>query len=107
MQLSIPYRDQQQLNIEISDAYLSGVLEPNEVPSLGEREALSSSVGTLAGFLKGAESVLVIINDATRPTPTLAMLDVILPCIEESGLSDAQLTILVATRAHRQAKEDE
>lgn len=107
MQLSIPYRDQQQLNIEISDAYLSGVLEPNEVPSLGEREALSSSVGTLAGFLKGAESVLVIINDATRPTPTLAMLDVILPCIEESGLSDAQLTILVATGAHRPAKEDE
>jgi nickel-dependent lactate racemase len=56
---------------------------------------------------EGASSVLVIINDATRPPPTPSKLSALLPCFEKAGISDANLMLLVATGAHRPVKEDE
>jgi len=37
---------------------------------------------SLEDFLKGARTVLIVINDATRPTPTPSMLGVLLPEIQ-------------------------
>jgi nickel-dependent lactate racemase len=107
MQLSIPYLGDQKIEVAISDENLLGILEPNTIPSAGEKESLGRATANLAAFLKGANKVLVIINDATRPTPTPAMLSAILPQAELAGIRDEQITILVATGAHRGAKEQE
>ncbi|MEA4865271.1 MAG: nickel-dependent lactate racemase [Sphaerochaeta sp.] len=108
MQVSIPYNKNEQVLLSIDDELLLGIYEPNAIPSLGAQEALLQELGdTVDTFLEGASSVLVIINDATRPTPTRSMLSALLPCIEKAGISDDNLLLLVATGAHRPVKEDE
>lgn len=107
MQLSIPYLRDQEIEVTISNKNLLGILEPNAIPSAGEKESLEKATADLVVFLKGADKVLVIINDATRPTPTPAMLSAILPQAEKAGICDEQITILVATGAHRGVKEGE
>jgi nickel-dependent lactate racemase len=107
MQLSIPYHGKKTVEVTLSEAQLLGILEPNAIPSQGEREVLHEATAGIASFLKGAKKVLVIINDATRPTPTQAMLSALLPQFEKAGLSDVQVTILVATGAHRGVKDEE
>ncbi|MFA6682560.1 MAG: nickel-dependent lactate racemase, partial [Sphaerochaeta sp.] len=62
---------------------------------------------SLDAFLKGAKSVLIIINDATRPTPTPAMLEALLPYLEKHHIEDKDITLLIATGAHRGATENE
>jgi nickel-dependent lactate racemase len=61
----------------------------------------------LAEFLRGGSRVLIIINDATRPTPTEAMLGALLPICEEAGLGPERLTLLVAAGAHREPAAEE
>ncbi|NCC13986.1 MAG: nickel-dependent lactate racemase [Spirochaetia bacterium] len=108
MRVSIPYNKTEQAVLHINDEHLLGVYEPNEIPSLGAQEALSQALGDeIKSFLEGASNVLLIINDATRPTPTKAMLAALLPCFEQAGISDDNLTLLVATGAHRPVKESE
>ncbi|HAP57182.1 MAG TPA: nickel-dependent lactate racemase [Sphaerochaeta sp.] len=108
MQVSIPYNKNEQVLLSIDDELLLGIYEPNAIPSLGAQESLLQELGdTMDTFLEGASNVLVIINDATRPTPTRSMLSALLPCFEKAGISDANLMLLVATGAHRPVKEDE
>ena len=108
MQVSIPYNKSENILLSIDDELILGIFEPNEIPSLGAQEALTQALGNgIMTFLEGASNVLVIINDATRPTPTKAMLAALLPCFEQAGISDDNLTLLVATGAHRPVKEGE
>jgi lactate racemase len=53
-------------------------------------------------FLKDAENVLVIVNDATRPTPTAKVLDVIF-----DDLSRTDYRFIIATGVHRGPSEEE
>lgn len=110
MRLEIPYLERL-LPLDISDGVLMAVVEPNELETGGNpaellRHALSLGTG-LTEFLSGARSVLVIINDATRPTPTPAMLDILVPAFAASGIGIGGITILVATGAHRGPTEAE
>lgn len=94
--------------VEILDESLGEIVYPNELEESDEEalleRALSNPVGSgrLREFLEGAKSVLVIVNDATRPTPTAKILDLILPSLE--GL-DAKF--IVATGMHREPTEEE
>ncbi len=114
MIVKVPYL-QTEIALDIPGENLLGIVEPNDIEAAGApREildrALASPFGKdgkqdgvgLGEFLKGARSVLVIVNDPTRPTPTEAMLDALLPSLE--GL---ELTVLVATGAHRAPTERE
>jgi nickel-dependent lactate racemase len=56
----------------------------------------------LPEIVGGAERVLVVVNDATRPTPTPAMLDAVMPF-----LSDVDVRIAVAAGAHKAPTDDE
>ncbi len=110
MYLNIPYRENQSLSLEVPTEGFLGVFEPNTVRSPGAKAVLKAALGPQSGlvpFLKGANKLLIIINDATRPTPTPAMLDVLMPILHEQGIHDEQLTILVATGAHRPVLERE
>jgi nickel-dependent lactate racemase len=115
VRIEVPYLDRL-LPLEVVDENLMAILEPNEIGAHMDsavilRQALekpSGSLGeSLAGFLEGARSVLVIVNDATRPTPTSAMLDVLVPAFAASGIGLEGITLLVATGAHRGPTEQE
>lgn len=130
MKIAIPYLDRT-LAVDIPDEYLMGVIEPNEIEVRGTpeqivAEALANPVDaegkvcsgsnahegeglrtSFEDFLRGAHSVLIVINDATRPTPTPSMLGVLVPEIQKVGISLAQVMLIVATGAHRAPTEAE
>jgi nickel-dependent lactate racemase len=114
MKLDLPYLDKT-FPLEFPDENLLAVAEPNELGAVGSPEqilegALEKPYGqSLEDFLGdgpdknpgGKLRVLVIINDATRPTPTEAILRGLLPVFERAGIKTENLTLLVATGAHR------
>ncbi|MDR2247359.1 MAG: nickel-dependent lactate racemase [Treponema sp.] len=119
MKLDLPYLNKT-FPLEFPDEYLLAVAEPNEFKPAGTPEAMlaealahpygpdRTALGgsgrngrSLEEFLRGGSRVLIIVNDATRPTPTAVILEALLPVLEKSGLVGENLTILVATGAHR------
>jgi lactate racemase len=109
MRLSLPYLDRH-VALDIPDGRLLAVARPNEVGGggLGAVEMISAAVQRpmdappLAEFLAPAERLLVIVNDATRPTPTPAILDAVGDRLAENGAR-----FLVGTGAHRGPTEAE
>lgn len=107
MRVSVPYGSTVQ-SAEIDDARLAGIVEPVCVEPLDEAEvldaALAAPVGgvTLESFLERATGVLVVVNDATRPTPTARMLRHLAPT-----LGGVRVTVAVATGTHRGPTDEE
>jgi len=118
MKMDLPYLDRSFL-LTIPDENLLAVAEPNEIQVEGTQAELvagalerpcaggTGSAPSLPEFLAGARTVLVIVNDATRPTPTETMLTALLPYFARAGIADDGLTLLVATGAHRAPTEAE
>ncbi|QQO09149.1 nickel-dependent lactate racemase [Breznakiella homolactica] len=118
MKIELPYLDRI-FTLEFPDENLLALAEPNEIDAAGDslsvlRNALDQMSETggkkgqsLEEFLQGGKRLLIIINDATRPTPTEAMLSVLLPAVEKSGIRKEDICILVATGAHRAPTEEE
>jgi nickel-dependent lactate racemase len=113
MKIQIPYL-KKTFPLEFPDENLLAVAEPNEFKTQGALEeilakALASPYKSpsLADFLKGGKQILVIINDATRPTPTEAILKGLTPVFKQAGLSKDNISLFIATGAHRQPTEDE
>lgn len=65
-------------------------------------EAFENPIGTLKlKFLaKGKDTVAIVVNDITRPTPTREILSPILEELECSGIIRDNITIIIATGAH-------
>ncbi|MFP3043711.1 nickel-dependent lactate racemase [Treponema primitia] len=128
MKIEIPYL-KKTFPLEFPDENLLVVAEPNEFKAAGTMEqilgeALKKPYGPnsftkdgpqanaeqgqgLEDFLRGGTRVLIIINDATRPTPTEIILKDLLPVFEKTGIQIENLTFIVATGAHRGPTEDE
>lgn len=107
MTTAIPYTGKGDLALTIAEEQLLGIYEPNDIPQAEEAALFEGALSGLDAFLTGCTSLLVIINDATRPTPTPAMLTSLMPRLEKAGITDEMITILVATGAHRAVKESE
>jgi nickel-dependent lactate racemase len=107
MQIAVPYGKGKQL-IELADANFGDVVYPKELPPFDEMRVLDEAIESpldapsLKEFLQGCERLLVIVNDATRPTPSGKVLRRISPLLE--GLN---AEYLVATGMHREPTEDE
>jgi len=108
MIVRVPYGKQDSIEVEVDEARVAGVLEPNPVEIGDEiatiRRALDNPVGAprLAEFLADARDVLFLVNDATRPTPTARVLDVV-----ADDLAGRDVRFLVATGNHRAPTEEE
>ncbi|WP_320130651.1 nickel-dependent lactate racemase [uncultured Sphaerochaeta sp.] len=112
--MQVEYKRKSQI-FSVGTENLLGTFEPNPFPLAGNPfEAITQACKQpsrgvqLDAFLEGAKTVLVIVNDATRPTPTSEMLQALLPVLAKHGIgSQSGLTILIATGAHRGAKDQE
>ncbi|MBC8313190.1 MAG: nickel-dependent lactate racemase [Candidatus Cloacimonetes bacterium] len=108
MILKIPYGKEQKIDVSIDEKHISGVLEPNEVPIGDEIETIKNAIENpinsknLYDFLLDSKDVLFIVNDATRPTPTARVLDIIYEDIKNFNPK-----FIVATGIHRTPTEDE
>jgi nickel-dependent lactate racemase len=99
--------------LEVERRRVAGVLGANvesaEDPAGVLKAAIERPGGSLAGFLERAESpLLVVVNDATRPTPSAQVLGVIREQLEGwSRSADRDLSFIIATGTHRAALPDE
>ena len=92
------------------------VIVPNEKPGLPDPlgaafKAVAEPIGAppLAEMLKKTrpKTVVVVLNDITRPTPYNVMLPPMLQAFAEAGLKDDQITFVVATGIHDGHTEEE
>ncbi len=101
MILEIPYGDGFE-TVELDDRNVEQVIAPNTVQVGEERnvlgEALDHPLGSssLDDFIRDSRRILLVVNDATRPTPTRAILEMVYPVLRERDLQ-----IIVATGSHR------
>ncbi len=104
--LAIPYREKN-LVIDIPDENILDIIHPRTLHHVNGREVLAQALNRpLEGVsflesLRKTDRVLFIINDATRPTRTSDVLDVIEDTINE------QSRFLIATGAHRSPSASE
>jgi nickel-dependent lactate racemase len=110
VKLQIPYLHTA-YPLEFPDKNLLAVAEPNEFSLPGDpRELFTRALEepqSLAEFLAGGTEVLIIINDATRPTPTETILSGLLPVLDSAKLGTERISLLAATGAHRAPTEEE
>ncbi|MCX8116635.1 MAG: nickel-dependent lactate racemase [Desulfobacterota bacterium] len=101
-----PYRDFGPM--EIPEENLMGVFSPSilDVEKAEEaiiEEALSHPVGSdpLARILTGRERILLAVDDYTRSTPVQKILPALIRRLEEAGIPQANIRILIALGTHR------
>ena len=92
------------------------VIVPNEKSGLPDplgaaRKTVADPIGTppLKEMLKNAKpkTVVVVVNDITRPTPYPTMLPPLLEAFADAGIKDGQVTFVVATGIHDAPTEQE
>ncbi|MFC2016348.1 nickel-dependent lactate racemase [Chloroflexota bacterium] len=107
MEVEVSY-GKERIKVEIDEAHVAGILEANDVLVADETETIRKAIENpidsknLRDFLVGAAGVLLIVNDATRPTPTARVLKVIYEMIKPFDIK-----LIVATGAHRAPTEEE
>lgn len=106
MQVDIPYGKDK---IKITITEKCEILVPNKVSTRDEsqiiQEALDNPIGfhSYDDFVNDTSTLLVIVNDATRPTPTSKILQYLLPVLS----SHPDVKFLIATGVHRAPTEEE
>ena len=108
MQINISY-GKETVPLEIDGERVMDVIGLNEVEVGDEETTLRHAVDnplnspSFSEFIAGADDVLFIVNDGTRPTPTARMLDI----LKDDIASIPNPRFLIATGSHRAATEEE
>jgi len=106
MQVDIPY-GRENIKVNVPEDY--EILVPNKVKIKGEEKLIEAALENPFGFesydefAEDADKLLVIVNDATRPTPTSKILKYLLPVLS----SHPDVKFLIATGVHRAPTEEE
>ena len=106
MEVDVPYGKE---NIKITIPKPCHILVPNKVSLKNQDKLIEKALENPLGFASYDEftehidKLLVIINDATRPTPTSKILKYLLPVLA----SHPDVKFLVATGVHRVPTEEE
>ena len=106
MQVVIPY-GKENIKVDVPDD--CEILVPNKVSIKDQDkligEALEKPIGfeSYDEFAEDADKLLVIVNDATRPTPTSKILKYLLPVLSPHP----DVKFLIATGVHRAPTEEE
>ncbi len=107
MRLEIPYGGGKQV-VEVPDQNLGEIVYQKEVKTDDRVQIILDAVKNpvdsppLPAFLNGGRKILIIVNDATRPTPSWRIITAILPF-----LLNRKIKFLVATGMHREPTPDE
>ena len=108
MKIDVPYGKDGSMSATISDDVKISFLEANDVQISDEDENIKSAIENpinsknFKDFLSDAKKVLIIVNDATRPTPTKKVLEFIF-----DDLKKTDFNFIIATGAHRGPSEEE
>jgi nickel-dependent lactate racemase len=107
MKIEIPYGSGMDA-VEVAEKNIEQVIVPNAVHSADEMETLRGAIfhpmksPGLDAFLKDRKNILLVVNDATRPTPTGRVMEIIYPLLKGKNFK-----IIIATGSHRAPTEEE
>lgn len=107
MRVEIPYGGGKEV-VDVPDGNLGEILYQKDVKTDDRVQIILDAVKTpidsppLPAFLNGAKNILIIVNDATRPTPSWRIITAILPF-----LLNKKIKFLVATGMHREPTPEE
>jgi nickel-dependent lactate racemase len=108
VEVNVPYGQESYL-VKLPQKNFAGTLRVNDVElKKTEEETLNDALKrpvnskSFSDFLSDASDVLVIVNDATRPTPTSRILDTVAPYFD--GIN---AKFIVATGIHRAPTDEE
>ncbi len=108
MKIDVPYGKDSTMSAVFSDDINVSFLEANDVKIGDEdkniKEAIKNPINSKSfkAFLSDAKKVLVIVNDATRPTPTKKILEFIFDDLKQTNFN-----FIIATGAHRGPSQEE
>lgn len=113
--VSIPWRayyDPSILDLTFPDAWTVEVSHMKGGPDIGDegiRKAFARPIGSpaLKDIASGKHSAAIIIDDLSRPTPSVRLLPYILEELEAAGIGDAGIRIIAAVAAHRPMVRDD
>ncbi|HWP97853.1 MAG TPA: nickel-dependent lactate racemase [Syntrophomonadaceae bacterium] len=115
MKVNLSYGDQQ-LELNVPDQHLLGVVKPPAPAMIGDndqmvREALCKPIGTPTlkeiAQSKQARNAVIVVNDITRPTPYASILPPLLKELETAGITRENITLVVALGIHRPHSREE
>ena len=107
MRIDIPY-GHDILETYIDDENFGEIVYPNKVEVTDEaytiQQALNNPISSrpFKDFLADSGSILFIVNDGTRPTPTAKILDII-----HDQIKNLDITFIIATGCHRAPTKEE
>lgn len=108
MEVVLPWK-KETIKVSVEDHRVLAVVEPNDLKAEAAASdlvlrALANPAGDtdFKTFLSRHDTLLVIVNDQTRPTPTRKVLEAIAPMLDEIDTS-----FIIATGVHRGPTEEE
>jgi nickel-dependent lactate racemase len=109
----LPY-GKEKIYVDIPDKNLMGVYSPRDVAPVTDvklevTRALQNPIGCklLRELLIGVSTVVIVADDNTRLTPTDKIIPVLLDIMNNIGVPDAQITIIIALGTHRFMTQEE
>lgn len=107
MKITLPYGSKN-LNLSIQDKNLSNIIQSHELTSLNNpttliKNALQDPLGTgqLEKIAKPGDSVAIVVDDHTRPLPSKILLPPVLQILEDTGITNTDITIIIGTGTHQ------
>jgi nickel-dependent lactate racemase len=107
MRVEIPYGEGTEV-VDVPDASVGDIVYQKDIKTDDRTQVILDAVKKPEGslplrdFLNGAKDILIIVNDATRPTPSYRIITAILPF-----LLNKKVKFLIATGMHRAPTPEE
>jgi len=105
--ITIPYGEGT-LTFRVPEKNLLGAFVPQSVSPADdlEREIARALANPLAGaslsdIVRGKRRIVLVADDGTRPTPTHIIVPILLNALNEAGVPDADVRIVIALGTHR------
>jgi lactate racemase len=105
--ISVPYINRV-LDIEIPEGNLIFDVRPQEAPPAANiietlRDALEHPIGAslLGESIKSGQKILIIVDDFTRLTPSKEIIPFLLDTLNQAGIRDRDIRLIIASGAHR------
>ena len=114
MDITLPYGRTRHVRFSVPDTAFAGMLEPGRVEPADDtleaiRQALEHPIGCgrLEEIVRPGQSVNILCDDISRPTPVSQILPVLLEKLHQAGVRDRDIKIVMALGSHRYMTEQE
>lgn len=114
MNIPLPYGREETLQVDVPHKNLAWVIDRKHKPSLKDPvstliAALRSPISCqpLKKLAKGAKRVAILVDDNTRPTPQHLIVPPILEELNNAGVPDENIEVVIALGTHRKMTEAE